>query len=165
MDTDYLQMIFHYYGFTRAKRSGVLYMNHITEGLTIAQDLGYSKDVKDAFCIHPLFQSDETLGIVHKTGTPYGVGSYVMMLVMEYRRTANGYLSPHIKTIDEIALSPIEEVNQMLVMDKVQNKKDFELYHKGTHARSAELTVYFDNWLAKLGVTEEEYSRLKSLIS
>jgi hypothetical protein len=164
MANKYLDYISCYYGSRRAERSKVLYINHITEGLKIAKDLYYCQAVRDAFCIHPMFQSDECLAEISTTSIPYVIDPYVMMLVMEYRRTANDYLSVHSKTIDEICLSPIKEVNQMLVMDKVQNKKDFELYHKDTHARSAELSVYFDNWLAKLGVTEEEYQRLKGVI-
>ncbi len=55
----------------------------------------------------------------------------VMLLGVEYRSTANNHLS--VKPADEsIRLSPIAEVNHMLVADKIQNRKDFEIYHKGT---------------------------------
>lgn len=55
----------------------------------------------------------------------------VLLLGMEYRYTANNYLS--FKPADDpIHLSPIAEVNQMLIADKIQNRKDFEIYHKGT---------------------------------
>lgn len=54
----------------------------------------------------------------------------VMLLGMEYRSTANNYLSFKSAT-EQIKLSPITDVNHMLVADKVQNRKDFEIYHKG----------------------------------
>ena len=48
----------------------------------------------------------------------------------------------------------------MLLADKIQNRKDFERYHKGTHQRSAELEQYFKNWLTRLGVSQEFYAEM-----
>ncbi|MDJ1501575.1 hypothetical protein [Xanthocytophaga agilis] len=59
--------------------------------------------------------------------------------------------------MEEIRLSPLNEVNQMLIADKIQNRKDFERYHQQSHARSEELTIYFANWLKRLGISEEKY--------
>jgi hypothetical protein len=85
---------------------------------------------------------------------------------MEYRRVANNYLSKRmINSIDEIELSPLKDVNDMLIADKVQNRKDFELYHLDTHERSDVLDQYFKNWLIRLGITEERYQELVKLIS
>ena len=47
------------------------------------------------------------------------------------------------------------------IADKIQNRKDFELYHELTHPRSKELIQYFKNWLEKLGVSEEAYQEYK----
>jgi hypothetical protein len=79
---------------------------------------------------------------------------------MEYRNIANAYLSDKIDTNWPLKLSPIFEVNEMLVADKVQNKKDFDTYHKGTHARSDELTRYFDKWLTALKIAPHTYREL-----
>lgn len=163
-DDKYYQMVAVFYEGKFAKRSGVPYLNHIDEGMILADELGYSLAVKQAFCLHPIFQADEALAWSHKQEFIHDIDPYIMCLVMEYRKTANSYLSPHTKTVDQINLSPILEVNQMLILDKVQNRKDFDLYHLGTHERSAELDQYFRNWLAKLSVNEEEYQRLKQLI-
>lgn len=45
----------------------------------------------------------------------------------------------------------------MLIADKVQNYKDFEIYHKSTHPRSKELDQYFKNWLQKLNINTDQY--------
>jgi hypothetical protein len=74
------------------------------------------------------------------------------MLAMEYRSVANEYLSDKVNTGQKIRLSPLAEVNQMLVADKVQNYKDFFTYHYNTHERSAELLVYFARWFKKLDI-------------
>ena len=49
----------------------------------------------------------------------------------------------------------------MLIADKIQNRKDFELYHLGKHERSSELEQYFKNWLERLNITEEFYQEIK----
>ena len=45
----------------------------------------------------------------------------------------------------------------MLIADKVQNRKDFMMYHLHTHQRSKELEKYFNQWLNKLSVSEEMF--------
>jgi hypothetical protein len=67
-----------------------------------------------------------------------------------------------IESIDEIRLSPLKDVNDMLIADKIQNRKDFDLYHKGKHERSEELDEYFKNWFNRLGITEEFYQEMKN---
>jgi hypothetical protein len=52
----------------------------------------------------------------------------------------------------------------MLIADKIQNRKDFELYHKDIHERSDELKQYFFNWLWRLGVWEGNYQEFKKSI-
>jgi len=169
-DDLYYQMVAKFYEGKFAKRSGVPYMNHIDEGMVLCDHLGYDLYVKRAFCLHPLFQADEALaGIkqwerVADTIFVDEFDAYVMMLVMEYRNKANGYLSNKDKKVEDISLSPLEQVNQMLVVDKVQNRKDFEKYHFGSHPRSFQLNTYFHNWLQRLGISEDKYQELKALI-
>ncbi len=62
---------------------------------------------------------------------------------------------------NEIRLSPIIEVNQMLMADKLQNRKDFEIYQEGIHERSSELKQYFMNWFKRLEISEEMYQNIK----
>ncbi|BBA65570.1 hypothetical protein [Xanthomonas phage XacN1] len=143
-------MILEHYGEGRAKRSQVPFINHIIEGLAILRYIDASTQAKAAFCIHPIIQADadlvENFDWVRKT-----VGGDVLMLAMEYRSVANEYLSHrNVFSLNEIRLSPLKDVNDMLIADKVQNYKDFILYHHGTHPRSNELHEYFKNWLDRL---------------
>lgn len=156
------KIISDYYQDQIAKRSGVYLMNHIDEGNVIANVLKVNNKhrVVNAYAIHPIFQSDESL--IDKSNIEYmdDVTLTDIMNVMEYRSVANEYLSKRpIKSIEEIRLSPLEVVNDMLKIDKIQNKKDFDLYHKGTHPRTNELTEYFDNWLKRLDISDEIYQQ------
>lgn len=137
-----------------AKRSGVPLINHINEGIEILHLIGADDHTIDAFCIHPLVQDDAELSKNYNylsTIDPYIMNPKVLYLALEYRNIANAYLSHRIiSSIDEIKLSPIKEVNEMLIADKVQNYKDFLIYHSATHPRSQELDEYFNNWLKRL---------------
>lgn len=148
------QLISGYYGKRKTKRSEVPLMHHIDEGLIIMEILGVqSQDARDAYCLHPIFQSDEDLAAnqdMSRLTYPN-----LMTLVMEYRSVANEYLSHRvIKSITEIRLSPLQEVTDMLKADKLQNYKDFKQYHLGRHERSDELWDYFMNWFDALGIED-----------
>ena len=159
------RLIQDHYGLNRAKRSGVLLMNHIDEGLLILEDLKATVAARSAYCLHPLLQNDRDLSNNYCQVLNSGVDAYTIMLAMEYRSVANEYLSEDVNLhmvlgmCDHIRLSPIKEVNDMLIADKVQNCKDFVTYHKGTHPRTEYLERYFDQWLRKLGVSSVEYQR------
>lgn len=175
MNTGY-ELISKFYGDRTAKRSGVPLINHINEGMFILDRIGAQDHVKEAFAIHPLVQADDDLkanfnDIVNgANGLP--ITASVIALAMEYRHVANNFLSDQVEVGPDdmgrvsiypkkpLKLSPLDEVNQMLIADKVQNRKDFIRYHQATHARSRELTYYFDFWLKRLGVSEEQYQEL-----
>jgi hypothetical protein len=153
------RLISAHYGDRTAKRSGVRLMNHIDEGLVILNAISATEYSKRAFCLHPLLQEDKDLmENFHFVASSTDV--WTMMLVMEYRNIANAYLSDKINTEQPLKLSPLFEVNEMLIADKVQNKKDFITYHYGTHARSDELARYFNKWLNALGIESDTYTRL-----
>ena len=48
----------------------------------------------------------------------------------------------------------------MLIADKVQNYKDFLLYHKNTHERSDELDEYFNSWFKILHCDYKELVKI-----
>ena len=157
-----LDIIKSVYKDNKAQRSGVPLMNHITEGLEILERIGASEDAKRAYCLHPVLQSDEALTNNWNTTDLIEVPTRIIILVMEYRKVANAYLSLRkIKSLKDIELSPLEEVNQMLYADKIQNRKDFMLYHYKKHTRSLQLFIYFNNWIKKL----ESHLKLNSWTS
>lgn len=144
------QIITKFYGDKTAKRSGVPLINHIIEGVEILLEIEASNLAVRAYIIHPIIQADEAL-TWENIDLLVGVDYKVILLAMEYRKTANAYLSKRkISSIDEIELSPLREVNQMLWADKKQNMKDFMLHHYEKHERSNELLEYFNNWTIKL---------------
>jgi hypothetical protein len=133
-------------------------MNHIDEGLWILKKIGASEFAQRAYALHPLVQDDSALVEFYKSDACATVDKKVLMLAMEYRWTANSYLSFHApRAPSDIKLSPLEEVNQMLIADKVQNRKDFETFHLGSHPQSDRLASYFSEWLERLGVSETQY--------
>jgi hypothetical protein len=165
------QLISDWYGTRTAERSGVPLINHIDEGLLLLNLLGASIIAQSAFCLHPLIQHDNDFlltaeRLARECSVEGGVDAYALTLAMEYRSVANAFLSDKITpddllpgvSVDDVAgrirLSPALAVNGMLVADKIQNRKDFLRYHKGTHPRSRELDLYFRAWLVKLGVSE-----------
>jgi len=157
------KIISDFYGSKIAKRSGVELMNHIDEGLAILEHIGASNIAKRAYCLHPIIQSDDDL--FDNRHLLKAVDSEVIIATVEYRSVANEYLSTRdIKSIDEIRLSPLNDVCDMLIADKIQNRKDFELYHLGKHIKSDRLDKYFKNWLERLNVQEFDYHRITELI-
>ena len=147
-----------FYGDRVAKRSQVSLINHINEGLDVLSAIDATDAAKRAFCIHPLFQADEDLQENYYVASR--LDPHVLMLAMEYRSVANEYLSDKVNTEQKIRLSPLAEVNQMLIADKVQNYKDFLTYHHDTHERSGALLVYFARWLKRLEIDDATYLNL-----
>lgn len=133
-----------------AQRSGVPYIQHIDEGLWVLDQIGASQNARLAYCLHPLCQGDSDLGTFDST---LASSPQVLMAAIEYRNTANAYLSHHWAEPNRVAkTSPLSDVNEMLLADKVQNFKDFEVHHLGTHPNSDALNAYFREWLKTLGV-------------
>jgi len=150
-----------YYGDRCAQRSKVSYMNHINEGLIILDMIGSSTAAKRAFCLHPIVQRDEDFYKNKNILTDSNLDTYAIILAIEYRSVANEYLSHRIINDSlEIRLSPLKDVNDMLIADKIQNYKDFMIYHSETHPQRQHLEVYFNNWFKRLEITDEIYNNM-----
>lgn len=148
-----------FYRGRHAERSGRPYLTHITDGLVIMHRIRSTDAAMRAYCVHPLFQTDSELRSSRARIGQITTSVDVVALALEYRNIANQYLSTRgVASVDDIVLSPLREVNDMLVADKVQNYHDFLLNHLSSHPRSQALVQYFDNWLARLGVSEDECS-------
>lgn len=162
-----------YYGDRKAARSGVFLMNHIDEGLSIIFNFSARNNCSHkttvaafAYMLHPIVQSDFTVANVEKYLK--GVDAHVIISAFEYARVANSYLSPReIKDIREVDMeSPYRDILEiMLTADKIQNRKDFEAYHLGTHPRSASLDIYFKNWMHVLNISESSYQSFVSRLN
>ncbi len=156
-----------FYGDTKAQRNQCYLMNHIDEGLYIIKKFGGSIDAMKAFCVHPIVQNSNDLS--NNWESFYNnFNSKIVLLAMEYRNIANAYLSHRsIDNISNIDVSPIKDVNDMLIGDKVQNYKDFLLYHSLNHIRKNELDEYFNNWLKRLDINIDDFfetiNELKSI--
>jgi hypothetical protein len=155
-----------YYNNQKANRSQQFLMNHIDEGLVILKSLNADTDTMKAFCLHPIFQDDKALTDNYPLILENSIDTTlsVMILTMEYRNIANAYLSTRdLYRIDEIQLSPLTQVNQMLIADKIQNCKDFELYNSNI-PNATQLQRYFQNWLNKLNIDPKTYQYWKSTL-
>ena len=158
-----LRLIEIYYGDKCAKRSKVPYINHIYEGIKILKYINASEYAIRAYCLHPVFQMDEDL--IANIALIYYQDPAIMTLVMEYRNQANAWLSDKVQggnLIGQPTSGPLIDVKHMLIADKVQNFKDFELYHKESHLRRRDLWLYFNEWCRNLDI---DYSELKKVIS
>ena len=138
---------------SRTERSKVPFIYHIDEGGFILEKEGASDIVKDAYYLHPLLQSEEEFN-KNKSLAFTGINIESLLLAVEYRRVANSYLS-NMDVSDFVGFTN-NEIRLMLLADKIQNYKDFLLYHKGTHFKSGILEEYFLNWFNLLEISLEE---------
>lgn len=149
-----------WYGDRRAARSGRPLVAHIDEGLDILDALGAAPVEQDAWCLHPMVQADADLAASWPRPDLWrGLDPRAVALAMAYRHTANAYLSPMPRPA-QIPRSPLPAVARLLIADKVQNRKDFELYLRGDVPNSDRLDAYFADWLAALGVDDDRYLAL-----
>lgn len=153
-----------YYGLS-AKRTGLPYIRHIEQGCQILVQMRASEHAIRGFCLHPIVQDDnDLLSFRFETRTAETmIRPFSWMLAMEYRKLANSYLSKHYAAGDErwryVELSPLEDVNNMLIADKVQNRHDYELFIRGKFDSKAD-NNYYKWWLRKLNVSEMKYRDL-----
>lgn len=143
-------------------------MDHIDEGLAIMEIRNASKYAKSAFCLHPMMQDDCDLR-KHRSGKGLSlpdsmVPMRVLINVMDFRSVANeyklfSYPRKKIKSVYDIRKSPLKDVDEMLIADKVQDRKDFEVY--GVYGDEKDHAEYFKNWLERLDIKDVDYKKYK----
>lgn len=153
-----------FYGEKKTARSKVPLINHIKEGLTVLEYLGSDFDTKAAFCLTPLFMDDENFKKSGKEFIARHGYRKTVMLAIEYRGLANAYLPEHTLPDTGIHISPLREVNHMLIAGKIQRRRDFEIHHKATHKRANRLEEYFDDWLRALSISKNKYKLIKEYL-
>lgn len=146
-----LRAIEQFYGDQRAKRSGVLLINHIHEGLAILDALEAPELAYRLFCLHPVgrkaemravvkyFELDDAIEEYNELNDLYGSGYQSVRFTTEedlFNKLADQYATP--------------AVLYALLADKIQNRKDFNLYHNGSLPNSELLQSYFDCWINAL---------------
>lgn len=144
-----------YYGNTQARRSGLYYMNHIDEGLALFSKWFSEDIIRDAYCLHPIYQDGNESGFSYMSDTH---SHKVLELTRDYAIIANSYL-PQKGKIEDIPRLDYK-LRALLSADKIQNRKDFELYNQN-HPNYKDLALYFRNWFDTLEITEEEYEKWK----
>jgi hypothetical protein len=155
-----------------AKRSGVPYFTHVKEGLHILSLLPhmgiFDVDIftEKAYCLHAVSQNDADL--MEFYGNFHRFSSTSIGYAMEYRNVANRSLRTSFKkefNYTEIILSPIPQVNYMLIADKIQNRKDFLKYYPYPGEHWDSINHYFNMWMKRLDVSEDFYEFAVNSIS
>lgn len=155
-----------------AHHSGVPLLQHIEEGLVILGELDATEDAMRAFCLHPLFDSDEAL---IRFGQDYmnsvDADPFIVLLVMEYRYRINAWRgtkhscgggSQMGQSHDSLPVpGPLEAVQQMLIATQVHGRKELVRQPlRGRDSPSVDRMLQFDQWLLALGVDSAEYEEL-----
>lgn len=146
--------------------NGIPFINHIDEGLIILDELGATDLCKRAFCLHPIFQSNEDWDRNYEESLFAGMDEWAIALAVEYRNIANFYLSTtgyNERIINLLALAR-PEIHDMLVADKVQNYKDLLKYNKN-RSNFNQLVNYFKQWFRILKLTDETVNILMETLN
>lgn len=147
-----------------AKRSKVPLINHINEGIDLLDKYGADDFTKRAFCLHPIYQNIDCMR--YNADKLLNIHSLISFYATEYATCANAYLcrpETDLWGLQEIGNAVgvlIRPVALMLRADKVQNQKDFNIYHQGSHVRSKQLEKYFALWLNYLDQIDNNYKTI-----
>lgn len=159
-ESDAYRVIEHYYDNKKAKRSGIYYMNHIDEGLALFSAWFSENSIKDAYCLHPIYQ-DNIDAVTKLSFMSDAYSKEITKLAHDYAIAANSYLPKKGSPQDVPTLN--YKLKTMLIADKIQNRKDFELYNQN-HPNYKDLALYFRRWFDILDISEKEYEKWKNYL-
>jgi len=126
------------------KQTHDLRINQIEEGLAILNILNAPNLVRKAYCLHMLFESDEALSKSMELNRMPHTDPKSVLLAMEFRNIIKTRINGKIK------LSPLSEVNQMILAAKIQRYKTFEILYKGEKPHSDEIERDYQLWIKRL---------------
>lgn len=129
-----------------SKRTKDLSTNPMEEGLAILNILESNHITKKAYCIHQLFHNDESLERSWDGNRFPNCDIKSMLLAMEFRTLYKS--KPNRNGI--IKLSPIKEVNEMMLAYKMQQYKNFEINGRGQTDNDELVESSFKNWIKQL---------------
>ncbi len=172
MDRKHYSIIEEFYGDREAQRSGIPLIYHILDGLIVLDHIGASAVVENAWCIHPIVQSDDDFRREIFDYNLVGADSSAIVLAVEYRNVANSYLSADYRDFGSVQICTLRDrladfkmIRQMLIADKIQNYKDFKAQPAGTYVNEAVLEAYFNEWIFEiLELSQEQYEEYTGII-
>ena len=135
-----------YYGDKLAKRSGIPYINHIDEGLGILYLLGASRETKEIFTLHPIYQDGFKSTNVNNTLMYHFVYYSWLFSRKNYKLESQTY------EYFEKELDANMDLRNIFIADKIQNYKDFML-NKKKYDDFKSIEQYFLWWFDTLEVS------------
>lgn len=155
----------YYYG--KVTSENVPYINHIDEGLDILGYIDASELTQAAFCLHPIFQSNNDWSENQYNEIDLSLcNPWAIALAVEYRNVANFYLSKtgYDSKIIHLLNQARPEIKDMLIADKIQNYKDMFKYNRH-RANFNLLEDYFQKWFNILNIDENRKGELIGVIT
>lgn len=176
-DNPHRRLIETIYGTRCARRSRVPLIDHINEGIIVLQALQATPVETEAFCLHAPAQISYHFGArpaaehylpIQPQGprdtwllqTQFPLATEAVALAWRFAAHAEAFRPDYLnnkKRPPLIAIDPA--VRKLLIADKVQNRKDFDLFHCDSHPRRAQLRLYFECWFTLLDISEADYQR------
>ncbi len=182
-DNPHRRLIETIYASRRTRRSKVPHRNHIDEGLMILQALQATQVEAEAFCLHAPAQISYHFGarptaasyrLTEPQGprdtwllqTRFPLAADAVALAWRFAVQAEAFRPNHLNDeIEPPSFTIDTAVRKLLIADKVQNRKDFERYHRDSHPRAPQLTQYFACWFALLEISEHVYQKMLAMLA
>ncbi len=124
------------------------YISYTYKVMAVNKWLNFSKICTDSLIILPLLWSDKDFVNNWKTIT---ISSNLAFFISEYKNVSKNYnLDRKIQSTSDIVISPITDVNNLLLSTAIVNYNNYENHYKLTHPRASLFGEYYKNWLVRL---------------
>ena len=140
----------------------------VDDGLVLLAAMSAPAAVKGAWCLHPLLQSEEALEqSIRFPLRIRGASPMAILFAMDFRLRIGSYPLQNPVVYTDYRGRLIPEVKMMLIAQKVQGRSAF-LRRKDDYlppSERGEMDLYYRNWLDYLGVSQQQYVELSTLIA